>query len=111
MANLDFYTTSFVDFNCTKIFGTADTAAHFSKMFDSNASLQRTLSALQRGPVRFYHDQVIALDEDVAEYLLFVVTGVVRSCKTCKSGTRSVVAFYLPGDFFWLDRCEAVVVN
>ena len=104
MTNLDFYTTSFVHFNCTKIFGMADTAAHFSKMFDGNASLQRTLSALQRGPVRFYHDQVIALDEDVAEYLLFVVTGVVRSCKTCKSGTRSVVAFYLPGDFFgWMD--------
>ena len=99
MANLDFYTTPFAEFNDTKIFGTADTAAHFAKVFDGNASLQRTLSALQRGPVRFYRDQVISLDEDVAEYLLFVVTGVVRSCKTCKSGARSVVSFYLPGDF------------
>src|SRR6478735_9640920 len=104
MANVDFYTAPFVEFNDTKIFGTADTAAHFAKMFDGNASLQRALSALQRGPLRFYRDQVIALDEDVAEYLLFVVTGVVRSCKTCKSGTRSVVSFYLPGDFVgWVD--------
>jgi CRP/FNR family transcriptional regulator, nitrogen fixation regulation protein len=41
---------------------------------------------------------------NVAAYLLFVVSGVVRSCKICKSGTRSVVAFYLPGDLFgWID--------
>ena len=100
MANVDFYTAPSIEFNDTKIFGTADTAAHFVKMFDGNASLQRTLSALQRGPVRFYRDQVIALDEDVDKYLLFVVTGVVRTCKIGKSGTRSVVDFYLPGDFF-----------
>jgi CRP/FNR family nitrogen fixation transcriptional regulator len=104
MANLDFYATPFVEFNDTKIFGTADTSAEFAKMFGDNKSLQRTLSALQRGPVRFYRDNVIALDEDVADYLMFVVNGVVRSCKICESGTRSVVAFYLPGDFFgWVD--------
>jgi CRP/FNR family nitrogen fixation transcriptional regulator len=100
LANLDFYTTPFVEFNYTKIFGTADTAAHFAEVFGDDASLQRTLSALQRGPVRFYRDNVIALDEDVADYLLFVISGVVRSCKICKSGTRSVVSFYLPGDLF-----------
>ena len=100
MANSDFYTTPFVEFNDTKIFGTADTAAHFAKVFGDDASLQRTLSALQRGPVSFYRDNVIALDEDVADYLLFVVSGVVRSCKICKSGIRSVVSFYLPGDLF-----------
>jgi CRP/FNR family transcriptional regulator, nitrogen fixation regulation protein len=104
MANLDFYTTPSIEINETKIFGTADTAAHFAKVFGNDASLQRTLSALQRGPTRFYRDQVIALDEGVAEYLLFVVTGVVRSCKTCKSGARSVVSFYLPGEFLgWVD--------
>jgi len=31
---------------------------------------------------------------------MFVVSGVVRSCKICKNGTRSVVSFYLPGDLF-----------
>jgi CRP/FNR family transcriptional regulator, nitrogen fixation regulation protein len=105
MANLDFYTTPFVDFNCTKIFGTADTAAHFAKVLGDDVSLQRALSALQRGPVSFYRDNVIALDEDVADYLLFVISGVVRSCKICKRGTRSVVSFYLPGDFFgWTEQ-------
>jgi CRP/FNR family transcriptional regulator, nitrogen fixation regulation protein len=103
MSTID-YATPFVEFNDTKIFGTADTSAHFAKVFDDDASLQRSLSALQRGPVRFYRGNVIALDEDVAAYLLFVVSGVVRSCKICKSGTRSVVAFYLPGDLFgWID--------
>jgi CRP/FNR family transcriptional regulator, nitrogen fixation regulation protein len=98
------YATPFVEFNDTKVFGTADTSAHFAKVFDNRASLQRALSALQRGPVRFYRDNVIALDEDVADYFMFVVNGVVRSCKICQSGTRSVVAFYLPCDFFgWID--------
>jgi CRP/FNR family nitrogen fixation transcriptional regulator len=104
MANLDFYTTPSIEINETKIFGTADTAAHFAKVFGDDASLQRTLSALERGPVRFYRDEVIALDEGVAGYLLFVVTGVVRSCKICKNGARSVVSFYLPGEFLgWVD--------
>ena len=104
MANLDFSTTPFADFDCTKIFGTPDTAAHFAKVFGDNASLQRALSALQRGPAHFYRDNVIALDEDVADYLMFVVRGVVRSCKVCKSGNRSIVSFYLPGDFVgWVD--------
>ena len=104
MANLDFCTAPFAESNDTKIFGTADTAAHFAKVFDGNATLQRTLSALQRGPVRFYQDSVIALNEDVADYLMFVVRGVVRSCKVCKSGNRSIVSFYLPGDFVgWVD--------
>jgi CRP/FNR family transcriptional regulator, nitrogen fixation regulation protein len=104
MANLAFYTTPSIEINETKIFGTTDTAAHFAKVFGDNASLQRSLSALQRGPVRFYRDNVIAFDDDVADYLLFVVAGVVRSCKVCKSGTRSVVSFYLPGEFLgWVD--------
>jgi len=72
-----------------------------------DAALQRKLSALQRGPVRFYQDNVIVLNEDVADvadYVMFVVTGVVRSCKNCKSGNRSIVSFYLPGDFVgWVD--------
>ena len=104
MANLDFCTTPFVEFDDTKIFGTADTAANFAKVFGDDASLQRKLSALQRGPVRFYRDNVIAFNEDVADYLMFVITGVVRSCKICKSGNRSIVSFYLPGDFIgWVD--------
>jgi CRP/FNR family transcriptional regulator, nitrogen fixation regulation protein len=104
MANLDFATTSFVEFENTKIFGTADTVANFAKLVGDDASLQRKLSALQRGPVRVYQNNVIALNEDAADYLMFVVTGVVRSCKNCKNGKRSIVSFYLPGDFIgWVE--------
>jgi CRP/FNR family nitrogen fixation transcriptional regulator len=104
MANLDFSTTPVVEFENTKIFGTADTVANFAKVVGDDASLQRKLSALQRGPVRFYQNNVIALNEDVADHLMFVVTGVVRSCRNGKSGNRSVVSFYLPGDFVgWVD--------
>ena len=104
MANLDVCTAPFVEFDDTKIFGTADSAANFAKVIGNDASLQRKLSALQRGPVRFYQNNVIALNEDVADHLMFVITGVVRSCKICKSGNRSIVSFYLPGDFVgWVD--------
>ena len=104
MANLDFCTTPVIEFDDTKIFGTADSAANFAKVIGNDASLQRKLSALQRGPVRFYQNNVIALNEDAADYLMFVITGVVRSCKNRKSGNRSIVSFYLPGDFVgWVD--------
>jgi len=104
MANLDFAATPFVDFENTKIFGTSDTVANFAKVVGDDTSLQRKLSALQRGPVRFYQNNVIALNEDAADYLMFVITGVVRSCKNRKSGNRSIVSFYLPGDFVgWVD--------
>jgi len=104
MANLDFNTTPVVEPNNSKIFGTADTAVCFEKLFADDVFLQRTLAALQRGPVRYYRDNVVVFEDDLEDYLLFVVSGVVRSCKTCKNGTRNVVAFYLPGDFFgWAD--------
>ena len=36
----------------------------------------------------------------------------VRSCKTCKNGTRSVVAFYLPGDLFgWTDLKRSLSIE
>src|SRR6476469_2288989 len=104
MANLDFCTTPVVEFENTKIFGTADTVANFAKLVGDDASLQRKLSVLQRGPVQFYQNNVIALNEDVADRLMFVITGVVRSCKICKNGNRSIVSFYLPCDFVgWVD--------
>jgi len=103
MANVDF-TTTVVEPNNSKIFGTAETAVYFEKLFADDVSLQRTLTALQRGPVRFYRDNVVVFEDDLAEYLLFVVSGVVRRCKSYKNGTRNVVAFNLPGDLFgWTD--------
>ena len=104
MANLDFGTAPIAEPDHSKIFGTADTAVCFGKLFADDVSLQRTLSALQRGPIRFYRDNVVVFEDDLEDYLLFVVSGVVRSCKTCKNGTRNVVGFYLPGDLFgWTD--------
>ena len=67
-------------------------------------SLKRALCTLQRGPVRFYRDNVIVCDEneDAADYIFFVVSGVVRSCKSFENGNRNVVAF--SGDLFgWTD--------
>jgi CRP/FNR family nitrogen fixation transcriptional regulator len=71
----------------------------------SEQALKGALSALQRGPIRFRRNHVIACEGDTADYLFLVVSGVVRSCKTFQNGDRTVVAFYLPGDLFgWGDE-------
>jgi CRP/FNR family transcriptional regulator, nitrogen fixation regulation protein len=102
MANLDFDKTPLVEPDDSKIFGTVDTAVDFATTAGNSVSLKRALPALQRGPVPFYRDNVIVCDEDAADYLFFVVSGVVRSCNVSDAGTRTIVAFYLPGDLFGL---------
>jgi CRP-like cAMP-binding protein len=106
MANIDFDTKPVVEPNDSKIFGTVDTAVDFTETLGKDLSLKRALCTLQRGPVRFYRDNVIVCDEneDAADYVFFVVSGVVRSCKSFENGNRNVVAFYIPGDLFgWTD--------
>ena len=70
----------------------------FPEAFGNEETLRRALSALQRGPIRFHCNNVIACEGDAADYLFLVVSGAVRHCKTFANGTRSIVAFYLPGD-------------
>jgi CRP/FNR family nitrogen fixation transcriptional regulator len=75
-------------------------AVDFPEAFGNEQLLKRALSALQRGPIRFQRDNVIACEGDVADYMFLVISGVVRHCKTFQNGTRNIVAFYLPGDLF-----------
>jgi CRP/FNR family transcriptional regulator, nitrogen fixation regulation protein len=96
MANLDFDNTP----TPKKIFGTTDTSINLTEALGDEETVKRALSALPQVPVRFYRDNVITWEGDAAEYIFFVVRGVVRSCKIFKGGVRNVVAFYLPGDFF-----------
>ena len=70
----------------------------------SKQALKNALSALRTGPIRFRRNQVIACEGDAADYVFFVVSGVVRSCRTFLNGDRAVVAFYLPGDLFGWDN-------
>ena len=74
--------------------------ADFSDAFCSEQALKHALSALQCGPIRFHRENIIACDGERADYLFLVVSGVVRSCRTFENGSRSIVAFYLPGDLF-----------
>lgn len=112
MANVDCVRTPVVEPNDTKIFGTVETSVDFANTFGNDVSLKRALSALQRGPIRFYRDNVIACDEDAGDYIFFVVSGVVRSCKACEGGARNVVAFYLPGDLFgWTDLKQSLFLE
>src|SRR6476646_7695774 len=75
------------------------------KTFVDDRTLKPALSALQRGPIHFRRNTVIACEGVAAAYIFMVVSGVVRSCKTFQNGSRNVVAFYLPGDLFgWDDQ-------
>ena len=97
--------TSVVASNGKRIAG----AIEFPEIFGNKDALKRALVALQRGPIRFRRDNVIACEGEAADYLFFVVSGVVRHCKTFESGVRNIVAFYLPGDLFgWNDDALSV---
>ena len=80
--------------------GVVGTAVDFPEAFANEKILKRALSALQRGPIRFHRNNVIACEGDTADYMFLVISGVVRHCKTFQNGTRNIVAFYLPGDLF-----------
>ena len=84
MTNIDFDKTSSVAPKDAKTFGTVDTPVDFLEALGADQALKRTLSALQRGPISFCRDNVIAGEGDATDYI--VVKGVIRSCKTFKNG-------------------------
>jgi CRP/FNR family nitrogen fixation transcriptional regulator len=112
MTNIDFDKTHFVAPMDAKTFGSVDASVDFLEALGADPALKRTLSALQRGPISFCRDNVIAGEGDATDYIFFVVKGVIRSCKTFKNGTRSIVAFYMPGDVFgWSDLTQSLSVE
>ena len=109
MTNIDLDKTPSIAPN--HVFGTVDTPIDFLEAL-GDKTLQRTLSALARVPMRFYRDNLIAGEGDAAEHIFFVVRGVVRSCKIFKHGARNIVAFYLPGDLFgWTDLQHSLSIE
>jgi len=87
--------------------------SHNVDAFVDDSDFKGALRALQRGPIRFQRNNIIACEGDAADYMFLVVGGTVRTCKTFQNGTRSVVAFYLPGDLFgfWSDSECALSVE
>jgi CRP/FNR family transcriptional regulator, nitrogen fixation regulation protein len=74
--------------------------------------IKHALWALQRRPISFRRNNVIACEGDAADYIFMVVSGVVRTCKIFQNGERAVVAFYLPGDLLgWSDQTHSLSVE
>ena len=63
-------------------------------------TVRDSIFALRRGPVRYSRGAMIACEGDAPDYIYVVVSGVVRSCRTYRDGSRGIVAFNLPGDLF-----------
>jgi CRP/FNR family transcriptional regulator, nitrogen fixation regulation protein len=69
---------------------------------DEYKCLARTFFALRRGPIRYSRDQTIVIEGEASDYIFLVISGAVRSFRSFQDGTRSIVAFYLPTEFFGL---------
>ena len=67
---------------------------------DDEEVLKRALKALRRSPMQYYRDNVIVREGEPADFMFLVVSGTVRACRTFNTGSRSIIAFYLPGDLF-----------
>jgi CRP/FNR family transcriptional regulator, nitrogen fixation regulation protein len=69
--------------------------------------VNHALCALRRGPVRYHRNNVIVCEGDPTDYMFLVVSGTVRTCRTYETGTRSIIAFYLPGDLLgWTNAAK-----
>jgi CRP/FNR family nitrogen fixation transcriptional regulator len=66
--------------------------------FGDEQTVKRALQALRRSPVHYPRDNVIVCEGDAADFMFLVVSGTVRTCRTFETGSRSIIAFYLPGD-------------
>jgi CRP-like cAMP-binding protein len=63
-------------------------------------TVRDSIFALRRGPIRYRRGAMIACEGDPTEYIYVVVSGVVRSCRTYRDGSRGIVAFHLLGELF-----------
>ena len=77
---------------------------------DQQEIMKRAIIALRRWPVHFHRDNVIVCEGDPADYMFLVVSGTVRACRTFETGSRCIVAFYLPGDLFgWTNDARQIL--
>jgi len=94
------------------IFRAITKVGSFSGRFVDGRTVKDALSALQPVTIRFRQDQVIACEGEAADYILVVVSGVVRKCKNFEHGRRSIVAFYQPGDLFgWSEQKHSLSIE
>ena len=74
---------------------------NFSKaLLHDEPAVKNSILALRRGPIRYRRNAVIACEGDPTDYVYVIISGVVRSCKTYRDGSRGIVAFSLAGDIF-----------
>jgi CRP/FNR family nitrogen fixation transcriptional regulator len=60
----------------------------------------------------FASTAIYLIGGEEGDYIFFVVSGVIRSCKTYEDGARGIVAFYLPGDLFgWSDLTSSLSIE
>lgn len=68
-------------------------------------SVKNRILELRRGPILHNRGKMIFCEGDPARYLIIVVNGTIRTCRTYMDGTRAIAGFYMPGDTIgWTDE-------
>src|SRR3954469_19202049 len=62
---------------------------------------------LNGAPMNFGRNAEIFGEGEDAEYVYKVLSGATRTYKVLNDGRRQIGAFYLPGDVFGLESCDA----
>jgi CRP/FNR family transcriptional regulator, nitrogen fixation regulation protein len=81
---------------------TAATANH-SRLPVRSGPIPEGPLGLMGTPMRFTRNAEVYGEDEPAEYLYQVMSGVVRTYRMLDDGRRQIVAFYLPGDIFGVE--------
>ena len=94
-----------------KIFGTVEASLDLAEAIGNDEVVKRAFSTFKQVPIRFYRDNVIACEGDAAEYIFFVVRGVVRSCRNFKCGCPQHRCLLSTRGFPRLDGSKALALH
>lgn len=90
---------------CKAVSGSGSSLPGAFLIEDKQKLAKRVVLSLRRGPIRYRRNNSIVCEGDPADYIFMIVDGIVRRCKTFQNGTRAIVAFHTPGEFFgWTDE-------
>jgi CRP-like cAMP-binding protein len=74
-----------------------------ARTYREDPTAMRRILALCQGPSKYRRNRAILFEGQPADYIFFVSRGLVRTCRSFRDGTRSVVAFHVAGEFVGID--------
>jgi CRP-like cAMP-binding protein len=77
-----------------RVFDSANAAENLEALIqDEHKILARAVLALRRGPIRYGRDQTIVIEGEPSEYILLVISGVVRTFRSFRTERGASLLF------------------